>query len=132
MIQLAKNNSGGAANTFDQGLFMNRGSDANVSFLWDESADEFVFAVTAGEDGTTAGNVTIDSYANIQAGTVTGNQLSSQGINIVDNEVNASRSNDSLVLNGSGTGSVVVAKADINGGAIDGTVIGATSAAEIT
>ena len=132
MIQLAKNNSGGAANTFDQGLFMNRGSDANVSFLWDESADEFVFAVTAGEDGTTAGNVTIDSYANIQAGTVTGNQLSSQGINIVDNEVNASRSNDSLVLNGSGTGSVVVAKADINGGAIDGTVIGANSAAAVT
>ena len=132
MIQLAKNNSGGAANSFDQGLFMNRGSDANVSFLWDESADEFVFAVTSGEDGTTAGNVTIDSYANIQAGTLTGNQFSSQGINIVDNEVNASRSNDSLVLNGSGTGSVVIAKADINGGAIDGTVIGANSAAAVT
>ena len=71
LIQLAKNNSGGAANTFDQGLFMNRGSSDNVSFLWDESADEFVFAVTAGEDGTTAGAVTIDSYANIQAGTGT-------------------------------------------------------------
>tara|TARA_E500000331_G_scaffold4310_1_gene4264 strand:+ start:2775 stop:4529 length:1755 start_codon:yes stop_codon:yes gene_type:complete len=71
MITLAKNNSGGDANTFDQGLFMNRGSAANVSFLWDESADEFVFAVTSGEDGTTAGNVTIDSYANIQAGNIT-------------------------------------------------------------
>ena len=71
LIQLAKNNSGGAANTFDLGLFMNRGSSDNVSFLWDESADEFVFAVTAGEDGTTAGAVTIDSYANIQAGTGT-------------------------------------------------------------
>ena len=71
MITLAKNNSGGDANTFDQGLFMNRGSAANVSFLWDESADEFVFATTSGEDGTTAGNVTIDSYANIQAGNIT-------------------------------------------------------------
>jgi hypothetical protein len=71
LIQLAKNNSGGAANTFDQGLFFNRGSDDNVSFLWDESADEFVFAVTSGEDGTTAGNVTIDSYANIHAATGT-------------------------------------------------------------
>jgi hypothetical protein len=71
MITLAKNNSGGDANTFDQGLFMNRGSAANVSFLWDESADEFVFAITSGEDGTTAGNVTIDSYANIQAGNIT-------------------------------------------------------------
>jgi hypothetical protein len=71
LLQLAKNNSGGAANSFDQGLFMNRGSNDNVSFLWDESADEFAFAVTSGEDGTTAGNVTIDSYANIQAGTGT-------------------------------------------------------------
>jgi hypothetical protein len=70
LIQLAKNNSGGAANTFDQGLFFNRGSDDNVSFLWDESADEFAFAVTSGEDGTTAGNVTIDSYAALQAGIV--------------------------------------------------------------
>jgi hypothetical protein len=64
---LAKNNSGGDANTFDQGLFMNRGSDDNVSFIWDESADQFAFAITSGEDGTTAGNVTIDSYANIRA-----------------------------------------------------------------
>jgi len=71
LIQLAKNNSGGAANSFDQGLFMNRGSQDNVSLLWDESEDEFAFAVTSGEDGTTAGNVTIDSYANLQAGTGT-------------------------------------------------------------
>ena len=67
LIQLAKNNSGGAANTFDQGLFFNRGSNDNVSFLWDESADEFVAAITSGEDGTTAGNVTIDSYADFKA-----------------------------------------------------------------
>mgnify|MGYP007000400603 CR=1 len=72
MIQLAKNNSGGAANTFDQGLFMNRGSADNVSFLWDESADEFVAAVTSGEDGTTAGNVTIDSYADLNANSTGG------------------------------------------------------------
>jgi hypothetical protein len=71
LIQLAKNNSGGAANTFDQGLFFNRGSDANVSFIWDESADQFAFAVTSGEDGTTAGNVTIDSYADIRAKDIT-------------------------------------------------------------
>jgi len=68
LLTLAKNNSGGAANTFDQGLFFNRGSDDNVSFLWDESEDEFAFAVTSGEDGTTSGAVTIDSYANLKAG----------------------------------------------------------------
>ena len=71
MITLAKNNSGGDANTFDQGLFMNRGSLDNVSMIWDESADQFAFAVTSGEDGTTAGNVTIDSYANLRAGNIT-------------------------------------------------------------
>ena len=71
LLTLAKNNSGGAANTFDQGLFFNRGSDANVSFLWDESADQFALAVTSGEDGTTAGNVTIDSYAALKAGVAT-------------------------------------------------------------
>ena len=72
LLTLAKNNSGGAANTFDQGLFFNRGSDDNVSFFWDESADEFAFAVTSGEDGTTAGNITIDSYANLNATIVGG------------------------------------------------------------
>ena len=71
MITLAKNNSGGDANTFDQGLFMNRGSLDNVSMIWDESADQFAFAVTSGEDGATAGNVTIDSYANVRAGNIT-------------------------------------------------------------
>jgi hypothetical protein len=71
LIQLAKNNSGGAANAFDQGLFFNRGSLDNVSFLWDESADQFAFAVTSSEDGTTAGNVTIDSYASLRANVAT-------------------------------------------------------------
>mgnify|MGYP000589406527 CR=1 FL=1 len=77
LLELAKNNSSGIANTMDQGLFFNRGSDSNVSFLWDESADEFAFAVTSGEDGTTQGNVTIDSYANIRANIVntTGNVI---------------------------------------------------------
>ena len=75
LIQLAKNNSGGAANTFDQGLFFNRGSDTNVSFIWDESADQFAAAVTSGEDGTTAGNVTIDSYADFRAKDITATDI---------------------------------------------------------
>ena len=72
LLELAKNNSGGTANTMDQGLFFNRGSLSNVSFIWDESADEFVLAVTAGEDGTTSGNITIDSYAGLQVGVLKG------------------------------------------------------------
>ena len=54
---------------FDSGFVVERGSSANVAFLWDESTDEFVVAnVPAGETGTTAGNVTIDSYARFRAG----------------------------------------------------------------
>jgi|TARA_R100000030_G_scaffold96671_2_gene85046 hypothetical protein len=85
LLELAKNNSGGIANTFDQGLFFNRGSLANVSFLWDESADEFVAAVTSGEDGSTSGNVTIDSYANFRAGIVstTGNVVLGEDATII-------------------------------------------------
>ena len=104
LIQLAKNNSGGAANTFDQGLFFNRGSDDNVSFLWDESADEFVFAVTSGEDGTTAGNVTIDSYANVKLGnaTVTDN-LTVQG-SVFTDAIASPGSNASIRISPQGTG----------------------------
>ena len=130
LLTLAKNNSGGAGNTFDQGLFFNRGSDDNVSFLWDESADEFVFAVTSAEDGTTAGNVTIDSYANIHVGGITNSgAYATDGISIVDNEINGTRSNENIEITPAGSGSVVISVADINGGTIDSTVIGATTTA---
>jgi len=130
LLTLAKNNSGGAGNTFDQGLFFNRGSDDNVSFIWDESADEFAFAVTSAEDGTTAGNVTIDSYANIHVGGITNSgAYATDGLSIVDNEINGTRSNDNIVITPSGTGSVTISKVDIAAGEIDGTTIGANSAA---
>ena len=115
LIQLAKNNSGGAANAFDQGLFFNRGSLDNVSMLWDESADEFVFAVTSGEDGTTAGNVTIDSYADLQAKDATLNKMSTQGLAIEDNEITGSRSNEDINITPSGTGAVVIPKLTLSG-----------------
>jgi hypothetical protein len=84
LLTLAKNNSGGAGNTFDQGLFFNRGSDDNVSFIWDESADQFAFAITSGEDGTTAGNVTIDSYANIRLGVATASDVETATVSAAD------------------------------------------------
>ena len=129
LIQLAKNNSGGAANIFDQGLFFNRGSLDNVSFLWDESADQFVFAVTSAEDGTTAGNVTIDSYADLQIKNLTANEITVDGLLLSDNQIGGTRSNDDILIVPSGTGSVRIDKVDINGGAIDGAIIGANSAA---
>ena len=53
-------------------------------------------------------------------------------IRMSDNEIRVNTSNADLVLSGSGTGIVVIGKTDIDGGAIDGTVIGATTPAAAT
>src|SRR6056300_590004 len=67
--------------------------------------------LTPGGTGTVnVSNLTIDS-----------------NINITDNNITTTQSNSNLVLSASGSGSVVMAKADINSGAIDNTVIGATT-----
>ena len=65
------NEGASGSNSVDVGLYIERGSDTSHFMGWDESADQFAFAVTSGEDGTTAGNVTIDSYADIRAKDIT-------------------------------------------------------------
>ena len=67
LIVLAKNNSGGAANTYDQGLLINRGSETNQAFIFDESEDQFAVIATT-ETGSTAGNIVVSSYAGLRAG----------------------------------------------------------------
>ena len=98
LIQLAKNNSGGDANTFDQGLFFNRGSLDNVSFIWDESTDQFAFAVTASEDGTTAGNITIDSYANVRANVITGADVETGTVSAADGTLAITMANSTGIV----------------------------------
>ena len=60
----------------DVGIVIERGSSTNAAIIYDESADEFAIINTT-EDGTTSGNVTIASYANVQfaAATVGGHVL---------------------------------------------------------
>jgi len=124
-LTLAKNNSGGSANTFDQGLLFNRGSLDNVSFVWDESADQFAVAVTSGEDGTTAGNVTIDSYAAFKAGVITGTDVETGSISAADGTEAATIADSTGIIT---IPSSVLTTTDINGGSIDGATIGAASA----
>ena len=124
LLTLAKNNSGGIANTFDQGLFFNRGSLDNVSFLWDESADQFALAVTSGEDGTTAGNVTIDSYAALKAGVTTVSDLETGVISAADGTESATIANSTGVMT---IASSVLTTTDINGGTVDGATIGTSN-----
>lgn len=62
---------------YDSGWVVERGSSANVGMIWDESADQFA-AINTSEDGTTAGNVTISSYANMRVDTLTGTATAAQ------------------------------------------------------
>ena len=54
----------------DSGYIIERGSSANVGLIWDESADEWA-AINTSSTGTETGNVTIASYANFQAASIT-------------------------------------------------------------
>ncbi len=101
-----------------------------------------IHLVPSGTGSVVVGNLSIKdnkilsnaSNANIEltpsgTGQVTVPQLTiDSNINIKDNEIKTTVTNSDLVLSGAGTGSVKMDKVDINGGAIDGTVIGANSA----
>ena len=53
-------------------------------------------------------------------------------LNLTDNVIKLTRSDDNLELLANGTGSVQISKIDINGGLVDNTVIGATTPAAAT
>ena len=110
----------------DAGFVVERGDDTNVGFFWDESADEFV-AVTTGETGTTAGNVSITAYADIHGkDLVVGALLDANGTvdaDVTDFDVASSgdidlvSSNDSaaavyIAESGSGTSGTIKIHAD--------------------
>ena len=60
-------NGDSVAPTHDQGLMVNRGTSANVAFVWDESEDEFAFIQTT-DGGLSTGSLTVSDYVNINAG----------------------------------------------------------------
>ena len=62
--------NGSITSTNDIGLILTRGNGtnsntANVGFIWDESDDIFALIACNTEDGTTAGDITIDSYKSL-------------------------------------------------------------------
>jgi len=76
LMLLARTQSG--TPTLDSGLIIERGSSTNVGMIWDESGDEFAFINTT-DTATTAGNVTIASYAPLQIGALTGTSATFSG-----------------------------------------------------
>jgi len=77
LIRLNSGESGSADK--DTGFVLERGSDTNVGLIWDESADQFAFINTS-ETGTTSGDVTIASYANVKADEFHGDGSNLSGI----------------------------------------------------
>ena len=117
LLTLAKNNSGGSVNTYDQGLLINRGSDTNQFIGWDESDDEFAVFSTS-DTGATAGNINLTAYADFAARDVYADSFVATGLTIEDNNITATQSNDDLVLTPSGTGSVVINGTTTFGGTV--------------
>ena len=124
---LVKFGEGYTGSAFDEGFIVTRGdgsssNTANKGFIWDETADEFAAIACNTEDGTTAGNVTINSYADLQVGKLTGGSLDISGaIDVlgttnldvvdIDGAVDMAANltvNGDLILKGGGSGSIVV------------------------
>ena len=76
---LTLNSAQTIANAYDSGFIVERGSDINTAFIWDESADEFA-AISTIEQGTVRGNVAITSYQNISSASI---KLNSETVNKV-------------------------------------------------
>lgn len=104
LIRLNSNQSG--TNDKDIGIVIERGSDTNVAVIWDESANQLAIVNTA-EDGSTSGNVTISSYANVRANAFYGDGSNLTGLDIAaygDDEVASY-----LSTNGYGTSTSIIA-----------------------
>ena len=90
---LVKFGQGYTGTAYDQGFIVTRGNGsasntANKGFIWDETADEFAAVACNTEDGTTAGNVTINSYSDLQVAKLTGTSLDISGDIDVDGTTN--------------------------------------------
>jgi hypothetical protein len=76
---LSLNTSQTGSNSYDSGLIIERGTEINTGFIWDESADEFA-AISTIEQGTVRGNVAITGYQNVSVASV---KLNSETVNKV-------------------------------------------------
>jgi len=134
-LMLLSRGATGAASV-DSGLIVERGDDDNVAFVWDESEDKWVAAITSAEDGTTAGNITIDSYANLKVGSIettsgvdiTGD-LDVDNININGNTISSTDTNGAINLTPNGTGEVVASTLTVSDLTDNRVVIAGTSGA---
>ncbi len=77
LIKLNSNQT--SSNTADIGIVFERGSDSNIAIIWDESMDQLAI-VNTNEDGSTTGDISITSYADIKANAFHGDGSNLTGI----------------------------------------------------
>ena len=130
LILLAKEQTG--TPTLDIGFIGKRGTQDNIAFVWDESADQFVAVFTTSEVTNTT--VSINSYASLQVLDITAANASITGNvtfsgNIVGNlGVTGNVLGGNLNSNAAVTGVTITASGNLEGGnaVITGDVSGAT------
>jgi len=131
--------------THDSGFVVERGSSANVALIWDESADEFA-VINTSETGTTAGNVNISSYANLQVANLSVAQIGAftatgainfgsqamTNINVDSGDMTGVTISGALTWSAAqNLNSQALTNINVDSGAIDGTTIGANSASTV-
>ena len=114
VIALSAEASG--SGSVDSGLLINRGSDDNQFIGWDESTDTFVVANVGAEDGDTAGNINLSSFAGFKAGAITGAAITGTGqLNIDATTASTSVTSGAAVIDGG----IGIAGAAFIGGTLD-------------
>ena len=137
LLLLAKDTTGTPSK--DAGLIVERGDSTNVGMIWDESADEFA-VINSTEAGTTAGDISIASYGNLQVAGLTSSNADINGGAVDGTAIgaNSAAAGTFTTLSFATLGSAVdmdnqnLTNADINSGTIDATVIGGSTPAAIT
>jgi len=99
LIRLNSGQTGSADK--DVGIVIERGNDTNVAVIYDESADSFALINTT-ETGTTAGNVTIASYANLRAGEISTTALTVDSIIVDGTNIGHTSDTDAIAIASNG------------------------------
>ena len=95
----------------DSGIMINRTGSNNAVFYWDE--DNTTFKIVTSTSGADSTEVIDTAFANFQMNDLTVNSVATDGLNITDNKIASTRSNDDIKLDPAGTGAVDVSGAKI-------------------
>jgi hypothetical protein len=106
VIVLSRGETGSPSN--DAGILIERGTQNNAAWLWDETNDRWM-AITTIADGLTGGSIAVTAYANIKANAIDVTSITLGNISISGNTISSTNSNGNINLTPNGSGEVVAA-----------------------